>query len=54
VPAARVEDVLAAAEEIERTEDAIRAAVEGGSFLCEARRIAGYHDLQNSVRGAGP
>jgi 4-hydroxy-4-methyl-2-oxoglutarate aldolase len=46
VPAARVEEVLAAAEEIERAEDAIRAAVEAGSPLREARIAAGYHDLQ--------
>jgi 4-hydroxy-4-methyl-2-oxoglutarate aldolase len=50
LPAARVEEVLAAAEEIERAEDAIRAAVEGGSSLREARRTAGYHDLQYGAR----
>jgi 4-hydroxy-4-methyl-2-oxoglutarate aldolase len=46
VPAARVDEVLAAAEEIERAEVAIRAAVEAGTPLREARRAARYHDLQ--------
>lgn len=50
VPCARMEDVLAAAEDIERAEDAIRAAVEGGRSLREARRMAGYHDLQYGAR----
>ena len=50
VPSARMEDVLAAAEDIERAEDAIRAAVEGGRSLREARRMAGYHDLQYGAR----
>jgi regulator of RNase E activity RraA len=46
VPAARADEVLAAAEEIERAEDTIRSAVEDGTPLREARRAAGYHDLQ--------
>jgi 4-hydroxy-4-methyl-2-oxoglutarate aldolase len=50
VPSARIEEVLAAAEEIERAEDAIRAAVEGGSPLRDARRMAGYHELQYGAR----
>ena len=50
VSAARIEEVLAAAEEIERAEDAIRDAVEDGSSLREARRTAGYHDLQYGAR----
>ena len=54
VPAARVDEVLAAAEEIERAEDAIRAAVENGTSLREARRTAGYHDLQYRATGARP
>lgn len=47
VPSARVEEVLAAAEEIERAEDAIRAELEAGTALRDARRSAGYHDLQH-------
>jgi regulator of RNase E activity RraA len=52
VPAARAEEVLAAAEDIERAEDAIRAAIDAGTSLREARRSAGYHDLQHG--GAAP
>jgi 4-hydroxy-4-methyl-2-oxoglutarate aldolase len=37
--------VLAAAEEIERAENALRAAVRGGMRLDEARRRFGYHQL---------
>jgi regulator of RNase E activity RraA len=51
VPAARVDDVLAVAEEIERAEDAIRAAIEGGASLRDARRAVGYHDLQHGTGG---
>jgi 4-hydroxy-4-methyl-2-oxoglutarate aldolase len=47
VPAARAEEVLRAAGEIERAENAIRAAVESGIPLRDARRAAGYHDLQH-------
>jgi 4-hydroxy-4-methyl-2-oxoglutarate aldolase len=54
VPAARADDVLAAAEEIERAEDAIRTAVENGSSLREARRAVGYHDLQHRAGGTRP
>lgn len=46
VPAARTGDVLAAAEEIERAEEAIRRAVEAGASLREARAAHHYHDLQ--------
>ncbi|MEV4241621.1 MULTISPECIES: RraA family protein [Nocardia] len=46
LPASRADDVLTAAEEIERAEDAIRAAIENGATLLEARRAVGYHDLQ--------
>jgi 4-hydroxy-4-methyl-2-oxoglutarate aldolase len=49
VPAAQAEQVITAAEEIERAEDTIRAAVEEGTPLREARRSAGYHDLQYRV-----
>lgn len=47
IPAARAADVLAAAEEIEQAEDAIRFAVESGSSLREARAAHHYHDLQH-------
>ncbi|HTF47297.1 MAG TPA: RraA family protein, partial [Pseudonocardia sp.] len=46
VPAARADEVLETAERIEGAEAAIRAAVEAGTPLGEARRAAGYHDLQ--------
>jgi regulator of RNase E activity RraA len=49
VPAVRADEVLDAAEAIERAEDAIRAAVEAGASLRDARRVAGYHDLQHHV-----
>jgi regulator of RNase E activity RraA len=51
VPAARADDVIAAAEGIEHAEDAIRAAVETGTSLRDARRNTGYHDLQHHVTG---
>jgi 4-hydroxy-4-methyl-2-oxoglutarate aldolase len=47
VPASRADEVLAAAEHIERVEAAIRAAVDAGASLREARRSTGYHDLQH-------
>jgi regulator of RNase E activity RraA len=47
VPAARVGEVLAAAEEIEHAEQAIREAVEAGASLREARARFRYHDLQH-------
>jgi 4-hydroxy-4-methyl-2-oxoglutarate aldolase len=47
VPAAQAEEVLRAAGEIERAENAIRAAVESGTPLRDARRAARYHDLQH-------
>jgi regulator of RNase E activity RraA len=46
VPAARAAEVLEVAERIEGAEAAIRADVEAGTPLREARRAAGYHDLQ--------
>lgn len=46
IPADRVEEVLAIAEQIEVTEDQIRAAVKAGKRLDEARRELGYHALQ--------
>jgi 4-hydroxy-4-methyl-2-oxoglutarate aldolase len=47
IPTARAEEVLRAADEIQRAENAIRAAVETGTPLRDARRAAGYHDLQH-------
>jgi regulator of RNase E activity RraA len=52
VPASRADEVITVAEEIERAEDSVRAAVEAGTSLREARRSAGYHDLQH--RGTTP
>jgi regulator of RNase E activity RraA len=46
IPRAFEDAVLAAAEEIEATEDAIRAAVREGLSLREARARHGYHQLQ--------
>ncbi|MGW4830292.1 RraA family protein [Amycolatopsis japonica] len=51
IPAARAEEVLAVAEEIERAEDAIRSAVESGSSLRDARVANHYHDLQHGSGG---
>jgi regulator of RNase E activity RraA len=52
VPAARVHDVLAAAEEITGVEDRIRAAVANGQPLVETRQQVGYHDLQTRTDGS--
>lgn len=49
LPGARAAEVIATAEEIEGAEDSIRAAVEAGTALREARQSAGYHDLQYRV-----
>jgi regulator of RNase E activity RraA len=46
VPAARAADVIAAAIEIERAEEAIRDAIAGGATLRDARAASGYHTLQ--------
>ena len=46
VPATVVDDVLAAAEEIDATEERIRSAVRDGGRLDEIRARAGYHALQ--------
>jgi 4-hydroxy-4-methyl-2-oxoglutarate aldolase len=46
VPAARADDVIAAAAEIERAEAAIRDAIAHGATLRDARAAAGYHTLQ--------
>jgi len=49
VPAARAREVLDTAREIAAAEERIRAAVEAGEALVDARGRTGYHDLQ-----AGP
>jgi Demethylmenaquinone methyltransferase len=46
VPAGRVDEVLAVAEEIHRAEEYIRAAIEHGVSLRDARTKYGYHKLQ--------
>jgi 4-hydroxy-4-methyl-2-oxoglutarate aldolase len=46
IPARRVTEVLAAAQEIHAAEDHIRAAVEAGESLRDARANYGYHKLQ--------
>jgi 4-hydroxy-4-methyl-2-oxoglutarate aldolase len=46
IPAARADEVIAAALEIERAEDAIREAIARGASLSEARAAVGYHTLQ--------
>jgi 4-hydroxy-4-methyl-2-oxoglutarate aldolase len=50
LPLARVEEVLEAAEEIRDAEARIRAAVESGRSLREARIEFGYHRLQTARR----
>jgi regulator of RNase E activity RraA len=47
VPAGRAEEVLTVAEEVREAEDAIRAAVQRGDTLREARARHGYHALQS-------
>jgi regulator of RNase E activity RraA len=46
VPASRVAEVLEAAEQVHAAEDAIRAAIDAGKTLREARAEVGYHSLQ--------
>jgi regulator of RNase E activity RraA len=46
VPADRIAEVLSVAREIHDVEDAIRAAVQAGTPLREARAAHGYHTLQ--------
>jgi regulator of RNase E activity RraA len=53
IPAVRADDACDAAEDIQSAEDTIRAAVDAGKSLREARRDAGYHDLQHRVTGGG-
>lgn len=46
VPAARIAEVIESAQVIHRAEDEIRAAVEAGASLREARIAVNYHALQ--------
>ncbi len=49
VPQDRAAEVAASAREIEETENQLRAAVEGGLSLREARKKFNYHALQTKV-----
>ena len=51
VPARRVGDIVAAAEEIRRAEDKIRCAIAGGTPLRQARADLAYHSLQTRRAG---
>ena len=46
MPADHVNEVIEVAQRIERTEDAITAAVLAGATLRQARTNHGYHTLQ--------
>ncbi|NSX14716.1 RraA family protein [Cupriavidus taiwanensis] len=52
IPREHEERILAAAEEIESAENAIREAVAGGMRLDEARKQFRYHQLQTRTEGA--
>ncbi|MEM5274581.1 RraA family protein [Cupriavidus taiwanensis] len=52
IPRDHEERILAAAEDIEAAEDAIRKAVAGGMRLDEARAQHRYHQLQTRAEGA--
>ena len=47
IPASRIDDVLAAAEEIAAAEDVIRAEVAAGGQLADIRERLRYHELQS-------
>jgi 4-hydroxy-4-methyl-2-oxoglutarate aldolase len=47
IPRAHEDEILKAAEEIDRVEDQIRRAVKEGKTLTEARKQHGYHQLQS-------
>jgi 4-hydroxy-4-methyl-2-oxoglutarate aldolase len=49
VPAVYVDDVIAAAEEIDAIENSIRVAVDQGGRLLEIRRRSKYHALQSRL-----
>jgi 4-hydroxy-4-methyl-2-oxoglutarate aldolase len=54
IPRAHEDAVLAAAEEIDAVEQKIRAAVNDGQTLAEARRQLGYHQLQSRQKSGQP
>ena len=47
IPREHEDAVLAAAEDIDRIEQQIRALIDSGKTLAEARRELGYHQLQS-------
>ena len=47
IPAARADEVLAVAAEIEAAEAEIRTAIEAGTSLRAARAVVGYYRLQS-------
>jgi regulator of RNase E activity RraA len=53
IPAIRVGEVIAIAEQIEDAERAIRAAVDCGRRLDDARHMFGYHSLQSGASNSG-
>jgi 4-hydroxy-4-methyl-2-oxoglutarate aldolase len=53
IPREHEDAVLTAAEEIDAVEQKIRAAVDDGKTLAEARRALGYHQLQSRVPDKG-
>jgi len=50
IPRAHEDAVLAAAEEIDAIEQRIRAAINDGQTLADARKALGYHQLQTRRR----
>ena len=52
IPRVHEDAVLAAAEEIDAVEQKIRAAVNDGRTLAEARRQLGYHQLQSRQKSS--
>lgn len=53
IPAIHVGEVIAIAEQIEDAERAIRAAVDSGRRLDDARHMFGYHSLQSGASNSG-
>lgn len=53
VPREHEAAVLETARDVERVEAEIRAALEAGGRLTDARQVSGYHALQRDRRGAG-
>lgn len=53
IPAARIEEVIAAAKDVAAAEDRIRRAVEDGLSLVRAREQNAYHRLQTATQTGG-